>query len=380
MAGVVGIHGKTTHWRQFIPTEQEPGPVEAVLWERLEDRDKILCNVCAHRCIIHKGYVGACHVRHNVDGVLYALNYRKTSGFYADPVEKKPLYHFYPGSSLMSLGAPGCNFRCRFCQNSDLSQMPVEYNRIEGRVMEPEAIVEETIRRGCLGIAYTYTEPTIYIEFALEVMGLAKERGLKNVWVSNGYLTPEATELVAPTLDAINIDLKAFNDPFYLKVCGARYRPVCDTIVRMAALGIWTEVTTVVIPGHNDSDDELSAIAGFVARVNRDIPWHISAFHPDYRMLDVPPTPAETLRRAQEIGQAAGLKYVYIGNAPALHAESTLCPGCGHVLIGRKGYSLTEWGLQDGECRRCGLVVPGAGLKTAPELNRKRLGAWPLRP
>lgn len=351
--------------KMYRPRKRSLPQRESALYDKLKSR-LVRCNVCAFRCVIHPGHVGVCSVRHNVNGVLQVLNYNRVTACHVDPMEKKPLYHFHPGTPAMSLGAPGCNFRCRFCQNFFISQMPLEERKIEGRPLTPKWVVEEAVRRGCSAIAYTYTEPTVFIEYAEEVAVMAKERGLKNVFVTNGYQTPEVHNLMRPWLDAVNVDLKGINDRFYLKTCSARVGPVKESIKRFHDDGIWTEVSTVVIPGRNDSDEDLRETAAFLAGIDRDIPWHVNAFHPDYQMMDVPPTPVAELRRAAAIGREAGLRYVYIGNVWAPGAEDTLCPGCGATVIRREGMRLTGWNLQQGRCA-CGTTIPGVGLEEAPE-------------
>lgn len=351
---------KPVAWKPYKPRRNARG-VESVLYDRLEAR-RVRCNVCAFRCVIAPGHGGACRVRHNIDGTLVALNYHKITALEIDPVEKKPLYHFHPGSAAFSYAAPGCNFRCRYCQNAEISQMVADDRRLEGRTLTPEWVVDQAVRHGCESIAHTYTEPTIYIELAAEVGTLAKARGLRNIFVSNGYQTPESTELVAPWLDAINIDLKGFDDRYYLKVCGARVAPVCASIERFVDLGVWTEVSTLVVPGYNDSDAELRDAAQFLAGVSLDIPWHLVGFHPDYKMRDVPPTPLASLERARDIGREAGLRYVYIANVPAPGAGDTLCPECGAAAIRRDGTRVTDWRLSDGHCHRCGARIAGVGM------------------
>lgn len=370
---------KPSSWKHFQPKDNTPGPIEAVLWERIE-ANRVRCDLCAFRCIISPGHVGVCNVRHNVDGTLYALNYLKATAFHVDPMEKKPLFHFHPGSAVMSVAAPGCNFHCRFCQNSDVSQMPVEYDRIEGQPLAPAWIVEQAIERGCNSIAYTYTEPTIYAEYALEIGAIAKERGLKNIWVTNGYMTAEALDLAGPFIDAANVDLKGMDDKFTLKVCGARHQPVLDTIRRMHDRGIWVEVSSVIIPGYNDDDDHIKQAAEFLASVSPDMPWHLTAFHPDYKMMDVPSTPPESLLRAVQIGKDAGLRHVYTGNTFGWETENTHCPGCGHTVIRRSGFSIREWDLTAGKCGKCAAAIAGVGLQTPPHVPQKTSGVRSPKP
>ncbi len=335
---------------------------EAVLWDPAEEK-KTQCRLCAWRCLIQEGRLGICHVRKNIDGVLYSLNYHRLCAAAADPIEKKPLFHFQPGTKSFSIAAPGCNFRCVFCQNWQISQTPYD-GVIDGADRSPQQLVEAALRAGCASIAYTYTEPTIFMELAAETGRLARARGLANVFVSNGYLTPEAIDFARPWLDAINIDLKAFNESFYKELCKARLQPVKDAIRIIAKeTDIWLELTTLIIPGQNDSDDELRAMAAFIAEeVSADTPWHVSRFYPQYMLTQNVPTAEETLERAYEIGKAAGLRYIYIGNLPGIRAESTYCPSCSELLIDRVGYVVRKNTITDGACPRCGTVIPGVGL------------------
>lgn len=352
--------GKTT-WKPFRPRQNARG-VESVLYERLE-ANRVRCHVCAFRCVIAPGHGGACRVRHNIGGMLTALNYHKITALEIDPVEKKPLYHFHPGHATFSYAAPGCNFRCRFCQNAAISQMVADDRRLEGDARNAEWVVEQAARRGCESIAHTYTEPTVYIELAAEVGALARARGLRNVLVTNGYQTPESADLILPWLDAVNVDLKGFRDKYHLKFCGARVAPVLDSIRRFHGAGVWTEVSTPVVPGHNDSDAELRDMAAFLADVGPDVPWHLLRFQPDYRMRELPPTPPETLRRAQDIGREAGLRYVYIGNLGDDDASNTLCPRCGEPVIRRSSFRVTGWNILNGACGACGETIAGIGLE-----------------
>ena len=337
---------------------------EALLYEKLSD-GRVRCNLCAHRCVIKDGERGICQVRENHGGTLYTLVYGRTIAHYVDPVEKKPLFHFYPGSTAYSIATPGCNFRCRWCQNWEISQMPRERHLIMGQEASPEQIVAAAKHAGCRSIAYTYTEPTVFFQYAYDTARLAHEAGLANIYVTNGYMTKEMLETFRPYLDAANVDLKAFRDKTYRKYVGARLQPVLDNLKTMKRLGIWLEVTTLVIPGVNDDDGELKDAAEFVANeLGVDTPWHISRFFPAYKMTDVPPTPLETLQRAREIGLAAGLYYVYVGNVPG--EANTVCHECGKTLIRRSGYRILENHVQlDGRCPDCG--TPVAGVFQNPE-------------
>ena len=331
---------------------------EALLYDKLEGRD-VRCRLCAHNCRISEGHKGLCHVRENRDGVLYSLVYGRTISENVDPIEKKPLYHFYPGSRSFSIATPGCNFRCAWCQNWEISQMPRERHLIAGREMAPEQIVAAAVRTGSRSIAYTYTEPTIFFEYSYDTARLARDAGIVNVYVSNGYMSAEMLELFHPWLDAANIDLKSFRDETYRKHVGARLQPVLDSLKRLRFYGVWIEVTTLVIPGVNDDPDELREIAEFIAtELGVDTPWHISRFFPQYKLNTVPPTPPATLYRAEEIGRAAGLRYVYLGNLAA--KAHTRCPNCGLVVVARNGYGVGELRVNGaGCCPDCGTAIAG---------------------
>ncbi len=325
-----------------------------------EGEETVRCLLCAHHCRIKPGHRGLCQVRENRDGTLYTLVYGRLVSENVDPIEKKPIFHLLPGSLSYSISTVGCNFRCQHCQNYGISQYPGEHGgEIPGAERTPAQVVAAARQADCASISYTYVEPTIFYEFALDTARLAHEQGLKNVFVSNGYTGPEATREIAPYLAANNIDLKAFSDRFYREVCGARLRPVLETIRLMKELGVWVEVTTLVIPGWNDSDGELEEIAKFIHSLDPEMPWHVSRFHPTYKMTDRPMTPTSTLQRARQIGQAAGLKFVYTGNLPGDDGENTFCPGCGETLIARTGFWSRPAGLIGDSCRSCGTKIPG---------------------
>lgn len=335
---------------------------EAWLYEKL-DGGRVRCHLCAHRCAIRDGETGICGVRENREGVLYSLVYARPISQAVDPIEKKPLFHFYPGTTSYSVATVGCNFRCRFCQNADISQMPRDQGRIVGRHVPPEDIVEDALATGCRSISYTYTEPTVFFEYTRDIAVLARRAGLANNYVTNGYMTAEMLEAFYPYLDAANVDLKAFRDEFYRQQCGARLQPVLDTLRLMKQQGIWVEVTTLVIPGLNDDPGELRELAGFIAQeLGVDTPWHVSRFHPMYKMLDRGSTPVQTLERAWAIGKEAGLRYVYIGNVLGAREENTFCWNCGKRVIGRFGFSVRERHVRDGKCEYCGAVIDGVGL------------------
>lgn len=326
-----------------------------------QNSKEVQCFLCSHRCRIKDGKRGICHVRENRGGMLFSLVYGRLVSENVDPIEKKPLFHLLPGSLSYSIATVGCNFRCRHCQNFDISQYPIlsPGSAIPGDIRTPTEVVAAALASGCKSIAYTYIEPTIFMEFALETAELAHGAGLKNVFVSNGYTSPEATRKLAPLLDGNNIDLKAFTEKFYHEVCGAHLAPVLDTIRLMKELGVWVEVTTLVIPGWNDSDQELRDIALFIQGIDPDIPWHVTRFHPTFKMTDRSATPVATLRRARDIGQQAGLTYVYEGNVPGEGGENTFCPACGQLVIERFGFQIRAAALRNGACHHCGHKLAG---------------------
>lgn len=332
---------------------------EAFFYHKLDDL-KVHCELCPHNCQINDGKTGICGVRENQKGVLYSLVYGKVVSSHVDPIEKKPLFHFLPGSYSYSIATAGCNLRCDFCQNWEISQMPREQHVIPGENMTPEEVVQAALENDCASISYTYTEPTIYFEFAYDCAKLAKEKGLKNIFVTNGFMSLPVVEMIAPCLNAANVDLKSFRDEYYRKICGGRLQPVLEAIKLVKKLNIWVELTTLVIPGLNDSNEELSDIANFIkSELGEDVPWHVSAFHPTYKMLDRPRTPAETLIRAREIGIKAGLKYVYCGNIPIPGSEDTFCGKCRKQLITRSVFTVLDNKLKDGKCFNCGEKASG---------------------
>lgn len=334
--------------------------MQAVLYETLEEK-KVRCSLCSHRCVIADTKRGICGVRENRGGVLETRVYGRLIARHVDPIEKKPIFHMLPESLSYSIATVGCNFSCRFCQNADIAQMPADRGGlIAGDVYTPEQVVDEALATGCRSIAYTYTEPTVFFEFAYDTARLAHARGLKNVFVTNGFMTPEALKMIHPYLDAANVDLKAFSDEYYKKFCGARLEPVKETLKILVSYGILVEVTTLIIPGLNDDFRELKALADFlVSSLGPETPWHISRFHPTYRLLDRPATPAETLGATRDLGLEAGLRYVYTGNIPGRGGEKTLCHRCGQVLIDRWGFSVRKSRVAEGRCSSCGAVVYG---------------------
>lgn len=331
---------------------------EAMLYEKMGE-NVVQCYLCAHRCKIAPSKRGVCGVRENQDGTLYTLVYGMIIAENVDPIEKKPLFHVHPGSRSFSIATVGCNFRCVFCQNHDISQMPRKLGNIIGRKASPEKIVERAVQSNSKTIAYTYTEPTIFFEYAYDISNIAHEKDIKNVFVTNGFMTEEAITKISPFLDAANVDLKSFSDEFYKKYCGARLQPVLDSLKKMKEVGIWVEVTTLIIPTLNDSDEELQNIAQFIQSLGAETPWHISRFHPQYEMTNLPPTPVSTLHKAAQFGKEAGLKYVYTGNVPGDAMESTFCSHCGNILIDRYGFYINKLNLDKSHCPRCETPLHG---------------------
>ena len=331
---------------------------QAVLWELWRGGPTVHCYLCAHHCRIAPGERGRCGVRENKDGTLVTLVFGRAIAGAVDPIEKKPLFHFLPGSLSYSLATVGCNFSCLFCQNSDISQMPREAGRIEGIELSPPNVVGQARAAGCASISYTYTEPTVFFEYAEACMHLGVEAGLKNVFVTNGYMTRQALDRLQGVLHAANVDLKGFSDSYYRRVVGGRLGPVKRSIARMVDMGVWVEVTTLLIPGMNDDASELRSLAQFLVSLSPDLPWHVSRFYPSYRLLDVPPTPVASIERAVAIGREAGLRFVYGGNLPGHGSESTVCPQCGETVISRVGFSVRYTNLSGTRCGSCGAELP----------------------
>ncbi len=329
-----------------------------MLYQQLENQ-RVRCRLCAHRCFIAEGKRGVCSVRENRGGRLYSLVYGKLISLQIDPIEKKPLFHFFPGSKIFSIASPGCNFRCSFCQNWQISQITKgPRGQIVGENYSPQEVVQLALESGSQSIAYTYTEPTIFFEFAYDTAKLSRRKGLKNIFVSNGYQTPETIEYLAGIIDAINVDLKSFSAEYYLKYCGAKLEPILRNIKLFLQAGIWVEVTTLIVPRENDSPSEIKAIAEFLASLSPDIPWHISRFYPHYQMQDHPATPLETLYQAYEIAKEAGLHYVYLGNVPSPQYTSTFCPFCQALVVERRFYQVRSYLEEGGRCPRCHKKLP----------------------
>ena len=331
---------------------------EAYLYEKQEER-KVRCHLCNHRCLIKDGLRGICGVRENRGGTLFSLVYGQVIARHVDPIEKKPLFHFLPGTSSYSIATAGCNFKCLFCQNADISQMPKDRNQILGEEMTPEIVLEEALRSRSSTISYTYTEPTIFFEFALDIARPAASRGLRNIFVSNGYMTEECLKEISPNLHGANVDLKGFSEKYYKELCGAKLKPVLKTLELMKKMNVWVEVTTLLVPGLNDSKEELQQLAKFLVNLDPDIPWHISRFHPTYRLTNVRPTPPESIRKAKDIGYEAGLKYVYTGNLPGDEGEKTFCHQCKELLIDRYGFFVRKNVIANSRCPKCSAEIPG---------------------
>ena len=320
---------------------------------------KVHCFLCHHHCRIADSKFGVCGVRENREGTLYTHAYGEVISANIDPIEKKPLYHFLPGTISFSIATTGCNFRCGFCQNWQISQISKrKVPDLSGYQLSPEDIVVKAKETQCQSISYTYTEPTIFFEYAYDTAKLAKKEGLFNVFVTNGYMTSEALETINPYLDACNVDLKSFREDFYKKICHGHLEPVLDSIRLMRRLNIWVEVTTLVIPDENDDENELTDIARFIADVDPNIPWHLSHFRPDYQFTDSRPTPLDILRKASSIGKREGLRFIYIGNLPG-ESGDTICPQCQETLIRRHGFLIEENRMIDSTCPSCGKTVAG---------------------
>jgi len=342
-------------------------------WHRYPQTGKVVCTLCPRECQIPEGGRGFCFVRANHEGELVLTTYGRSSGFCIDPIEKKPLAHFLPGTAVLSLGTAGCNLGCKFCQNWDISK---------SRAMDtlasqatPDVIVQAAVDAGCRGIAFTYNDPVIWAEYAIDIAKAARGRDIKTVAVTAGYINPQARGEFFEWIDAANVDLKAFSETFYRKLTQTQLRPVLDTLIYLKhETDVWFEITTLVIPGENDSDDELRAMCGWIVeKLGADVPVHFTAFHPDFKMKDTPRTPHETLIRARQIGLDAGLRYVYIGNVYDPMRESTCCPGCGLLLIERDGYNLGRYAVVDGRCGGCGVRLPGVFENEPGHWGRRRL-------
>jgi len=342
-------------------------------WQRLAD-GRIQCDLCPRECKLHEGQRGACFVRQRKDDAMVLTTYGRSSGFCIDPIEKKPLNHFYPGSSVLSFGTAGCNLACKFCQNWDISK-----SREMDTLMDsasPSAIASAAQVNGCRSVAFTYNDPVIFAEYAMDAADACHEHGIATVAVTAGYIGVEARREFYEKMDAANVDLKGFTEDFYVKICGARLAPVLETLVYLVhETEVWTEITTLLIPGKNDSNEELEAMCAWIEReLGRDVPLHFTAFHPDYKMTDLPRTPAATLTRARAIALRSGLRYVYTGNVHDREGGTTFCPGCAKPLIVRDWHDILRYDVTEaGACRSCGTALPGRFQRYDGAWGRRRI-------
>lgn len=332
--------------------------------------NRVVCNLCRHYCKILPDHWGICGVRKNIDGKLYTYVFENAIAAHVDPIEKKPLFHVLPGSLSFSIATAGCNFHCDFCQNADIAQITkrpflsgINEHSIPGDYLSVGRAVEIAQNRGCRSIAYTYTEPTIFFEYAFEISKLASRHKILNLFITNGYMSPEAIDMIHPYLHAANVDLKGFHQDFYRKKIGAKLPGVLDSLKLMKKKGIWLEVTTLIVPGYDDDEVNLREIANFIrTELGAETPWHISRFFPHYKMTHLPPTPPGILKRAREIGFEEGLRYVYTGNLPGDNGENTFCYQCGKELIHRWGFQVIENNIRHGKCPDCGAPIDGISM------------------
>ncbi|MBY0576323.1 MAG: AmmeMemoRadiSam system radical SAM enzyme [Gallionellaceae bacterium] len=342
-------------------------------WHKLED-GRIQCDLCPRDCKLREGQRGACFVRGRIGDAMVLTTYGRSSGFCVDPIEKKPLNHYYPGSSIFSFGTAGCNLACKFCQNWDISK-----SRDMDTLMDqasPEAIARAAEKYGCKSVAFTYNDPVIFAEYAMDTADACHARGIKTVAVTAGYMHDQARREFYAKMDAANVDLKGFTDEFYVKLCGAHLQPVLDTLLYLRhETDVWLEITTLLIPGQNDSDSEITALSQWVAKeLGPDVPLHFSAFHPDYKMVDIPPTPPASLTRARQIARAAGLHYVYTGNVHDIDGDTTYCPSCNSALIVRDWYEIRQYRLTpDGHCPDCNTRIAGHFEKFDKAFGSRRI-------
>ncbi|MGD9683829.1 MAG: AmmeMemoRadiSam system radical SAM enzyme [Candidatus Obscuribacterales bacterium] len=354
----------------------DPHIIEGRYWHLLEEQGeepRIFCDLCPRACVLKEGDRGFCFVRQNLEGKMYLTTYGKSTGFCVDPIEKKPLNHFLPGTAILSFGTAGCNLGCQFCQNWDISKSR-EIERLSEEA-GPEDIAGAAERLGCRSVAFTYNDPVIWLEYAVDTARACRERGLKNVAVTAGYITPEARPEFYSLLDAANVDLKAFSERFYQKLTLSNLEPVLDTLKWIKhETDVWLEITTLLIPGENDSEDELKAMCNWiVANLGVDVPLHFTAFHPDYRLMDHPPTPPATLKRAREIALGEGIAYVYTGNVHDAKSQSTYCHNCNELVIERDWYDLGKYRIRDQACMKCKTRIPGVFENRKGDWGRKRL-------
>jgi pyruvate formate lyase activating enzyme len=348
--------------------------VHPTRWWRALPEGRVECTVCPRRCTLRDGQRGLCFVRGCVEGEIVLTTWGRSSGFCVDPIEKKPLNHFLPGTPVLSFGTAGCNLACTFCQNWDISKSRAMDTLADSAT--PRRLADAAHRTGCRSVAYTYNDPIIFLEYAADVAAECRLRGLKNVAVTAGYIEPGPREELFENMDAANVDLKAFTDDFYWRVCGGHLEPVLDTLRWLVhETPVWVELTTLVIPGRNDSAEELRAMTRWVVdELGPDVPMHFSAFHPDWKMRDVPRTPPATLTRARAIAQDAGVRFAYTGNVHDAEGDTTCCPGCGAAVIERDWYEVKAWRMGPaGACAACGTVIAGIFDARAGDWGRKRL-------
>lgn len=343
-------------------------------WWHMLDDGRMQCDLCPRDCRLHEGQRGLCFVRQRVGDAMVLTTYGRSSGFCIDPIEKKPLNHFYPGSSVLSFGTAGCNLACKFCQNWDMSKS--REMDVLADAASPDAIAEAAEGTGCRSVAYTYNDPIIFAEYAMDIADACRARGVQNVAVTAGYVHDAARREFFAKMDAANVDLKGFSEDFYVKICGGHLQPVLDTLVYLRhETDVWLEVTTLLIPGKNDSRDEIERLsAWFMQALGPDVPLHFTAFHPDYKLTDLPATPPATLRRAREIALAAGLHYVYTGNIVDPEGDTTYCANCGRTVIARDRYVIADYRLDDtGHCTHCGHALPGRFDHYTGRFGRRRI-------
>jgi len=343
-------------------------------WWHMLDDGRIQCDLCPRDCKLHDGQRGACFVRGRVGDAMVLTTYGRSSGFCVDPIEKKPLNHFYPGSSILSFGTAGCNLACKFCQNWDISKSR-SFDRLADQA-SPEAIARAAVERGCKSVAFTYNDPVIFAEYAMDTADACHKLGIKTVAVTAGYIHDQPRREFFAKMDAANVDLKAFTDEFYVKLTGAHLQPVLDTLKYLRQeTDVWVELTTLLIPGYNDSAQEINAMSEWIVKeLGADVPLHFSAFHPDYKMANVPPTPLETLIQARQIAQAAGLRYVYTGNVHNREGDTTHCPSCNSILIVRDWYEIRQYRLTaDGHCPDCHAQIAGRFEKFSKAFGARRI-------
>lgn len=353
---IVGLAGYLIFSREKGAKQNSEGLYQAKFYEKLSS-GMVQCGLCPNRCILSEGQIGLCKARQNINGELYSLNYGKISTQHIDPIEKKPFFHVLPGAAAYSIATTGCNMRCSFCQNWQISQVfPWE---VESQEMAPEQVIDDVLKSGAEIIAFTYNEPTIFYEYMFDIAKLAHEKGLKTVVVSAGYINPEPLRDLLPYIDAYKVDLKAFKEEFYQKLTGGNLEPVLEVMKIIKEKGVWLEIVNLLIPGENDSEEEIREMAKWIKEnLGDDVPLHFSAFHPDYKLQNLPPTPPETLIKARQIAIEEGLKFVYTGNIVYPEGESTYCPNSKEIAIGRQGYMIQANNLADGKCAD-GEEIPG---------------------